>query len=96
MWIDLEDPGISLYVLNTIRSRLKRRGLYPCTGGDDWEIHGPHPPNMKYSVYVGWAKSIANPEQVCCVAIYPKAVYEIGERSQWGTNARPENRIYMC
>ena len=89
-YIDFEDPDERRHV-KRIKAALRRRGLVPdetC----EWEVHGPHP-GMNYQVYVGEAANFNRPgwQQRWCVAIYPWAVYEINEPSEWG--ADPERRI---
>jgi len=78
-----EDKEIVRY----IRRSLARRGLKP-DFEEDWEVHGPHR-DMNYQVYIGYA---GNDHWYGCVAIYPRAVYEIDRPSDWW-RAYPENRI---
>lgn len=100
------------YHMKAIKGVLDRRGLKPDLE-DEWEIHGPHSPDLPFAVYVGYAYKEAKEGAKCicpskkirlvdcpahrryyCLAIYPKAVYEIEDPSQWGEDAIPENRIY--
>jgi hypothetical protein len=92
--------------LPVIRQPLKRRGLV-MDKTDDWEIHGPHR-DMNYVVYVGKAyESLDHTLECCCdkaimkcvkhkkgfyVAIYPRAVYDICDSSDWWKPKR-EDRI---
>ncbi len=64
-----------------ITAALRRRGMKPDTE-EDWEVHGPHE-SFNYQVYVGYAISQDDPEESALVAIYPRAVYEIEDRSDW-------------
>ncbi len=93
--------------LAKIRKTLARRGLVPDLKSE-WEIHGPHR-DMDYQVYVGYAMPSNEKEQrrYCilpwkqckvhpnyyCVAIYPKAVYEIDDPNSWYKVSK-EDRIY--
>lgn len=97
------------YHLRYISNALLRRGLMP-DPESEWEIHGPHSPDMPYVVYVGHAIP-SNDKEKCrafgcnlpwkkckihnnyyCIAIYPKAVYEIDDTAEWA-KVRPEDRI---
>ena len=77
--------------LQKITAALKRRDLLPVTDEEEWEIHGPHD-QMNYQVYVGYAVSKDDPNDCPLVAIYPRAIYEIEERSDWG-RVLPEKKI---
>lgn len=94
-------------ILNSIKQRLRRRGLKPDLDGE-WEVHGPHQ-DMDYQVYIGFAEFIPDKDDVCicpkgspltncpihgfvCVAIYPWAVYEIEEPEKWW-DVGPEDQI---
>ena len=75
--------------LARIKSALKRRGL-TMKEDDEWEIHGPHAPDMNYQVLIGPAYRDG---RWCCIAvIYPWAVYEAALSSDWW-NVKPEDRI---
>lgn len=50
---------------------------------EDWEVHGPHAPEFRYQVYVGYAISQTDKTDCPCVAIYPRAVYEREAPSEW-------------
>src|SRR6266702_5407294 len=78
------------YHLRRVTAALQRRGMIPDLE-EDWEIHGPHE-GMNFQVYVGYAISLADPQDTPCVAIYPKAVYEIEDPSAWG-GVMPDQRI---
>lgn len=70
-----------------------------------WVIHDPQQ-DMNYLVYVGY--TVASPRKKrklisslggikkevdrICVAIYPRAIYEIKDPSDW-QNAHPDNKI---
>ena len=83
------DPGFDKEHFKFIKASLRRRGLKPDLD-EEWEVHGPHP-DMDYQVYVGWAYNEALDEYIC-VAIYPRAVYEIDDPDDWW-KTDPENRI---
>lgn len=89
--VDFDDEHDKHHVI-TIKRRLARRGLEP-DEDMDWEVHGPHPPNMNFQVYVGWAGPTESTEEVC-VAIYPWATYKILGPRQW-FKVGGENRIYI-
>lgn len=92
--------------LNCIRRILSRRGLSPDLK-NEWEIHGPHQ-DFNYQVYVGYAlpRNKKDKCKVCdlpwmkckahvnfyCVAIYPRAVYEIEDPTKWASPTE-EDRI---
>lgn len=100
------------YHMKVIKGVLGRRGLKPDLK-NEWEIHGPHGPELPHAVYVGYAYQEAEKSAKCtcpgktqlvdcpahrryyCLAIYPKAVYEIEDPSLWGEDAISENRIYV-
>ena len=88
-FLDLDDEDNKRY-LKVIRSALARRGLKPDLS-EEWEIHGPHQ-DMNYHVLIGWTYD--EKDQWCCVAIYPKAVYEIEDESKWW-DVGSKNRI-LC
>lgn len=67
------------YHRQKITSALARRGMTPDTG-DEWEVHGPHE-SFNYQVYVGYAIVKTDPADTPLVAIYPRGVYEIDDRS---------------
>ena len=79
------------YHQQRITSALRRRGMLPDMK-EEWEIHGPHHPELPYQLYVGYAISQEDPSDCPLVAIYPKAVYEIEDRTNWG-RVTPERRI---
>ncbi len=79
------------YHRRKIATALQRRGMTPDLE-EDWEIHGPHHPELPYQVYVGYAISKDDPSDCPLVAIYPRAVYEIEDRSDWG-KVTSENKI---
>jgi len=101
------DPGQLKYHLDYINKPLLRRGLVPDTDSE-WEIHGPHSPDMNYVVYVGYAvpknekeecrscnltwKKCKTHKNYYCVVIYPRAVYEIDDPMEWWKR-RSEDRI---
>jgi hypothetical protein len=73
-----------------IKRRLRARGLKPEMSADDnrhteWEIHGPHQ-DMNHHVYVGPAYE-KDPDDSLNVAIYPRAVYDIGDLDWWRVTA---------
>ena len=76
-------------ILARIKSALKRRGL-TMKKDDDWEVHGPHLPQMNYQVLIGPAYQAK--KWYCIAVIYPWAVYEAAHYSDWG-NVKPEDRI---
>jgi len=67
---------------------LGRRGLKPDLDSG-WEVYGPHR-DMNYQMYVGYAYDETG--EYFCVAIYPRAVYEIDDPSDWW-KVKPEDRI---
>jgi hypothetical protein len=85
-------------ILNRIKSALKRRSLV-MDPEDEWEEHGPHPPEMRYRVFIGRAYEKLDPRIQCncthgvhnCqkhhdgfyVVIYPRAVYCINHSDDW-------------
>jgi len=71
-------------IVRFITGSLARRGLKPDFNAD-WEVHGPHK-GMEFQVYIGYTKD------GLCVAIYPRAVYEIDDSSDWW-KAYPDSRI---
>ena len=71
------------YHRRRITAALRRRGMKPDLE-EDWEIHGPHHPELPYQVYVGYAQAKDDPTDCPCVAIYPRGVYEIESPSDWG------------
>ncbi len=79
------------YHRQKITQALQRRGMIPDTE-EDWEIHGPHSPEMPYQVYVGYAISKSDKTDCPCVVITPHAVYEIETPADWGKTS-PEQRI---
>ncbi len=81
------------YHRRKITSALQRRGMIANTE-ENWEIHGPHSPELPYQVYVGYAISKDDQSDCPLVAIYPRAVYEIEDRSDWG-RVIPENKILV-
>jgi len=97
-------------IFRSIKRSLKRRGLKLNLETEEWEVHGPHQDmNYKvYLGYVDFVpkrsdKCICRPgiqytycpvHGGCCVAIYPRAVYEIEEMSKWW-DIKPENRIFI-
>jgi hypothetical protein len=70
-----------------IRRALESRGLQ-FDPAEEWEIHGPHQ-DMNYEVYVGTARE---GKMLRTVAIWPKAVYAVGDTSRWW-DISPENRL---
>ena len=74
--------------LRSIRRRLLRRGLKPVLD-EEWEVHGPHP-GMPYMVFIGYAEDKKGYWH--CVAIYPRAVYEIDDPKDWW-KVEAEDRI---
>lgn len=79
------------YHLQKITDALQKRGMIPDLE-EDWEIHGPHGPEMNFQVYVGYAIVKDDPTDCPCVSISPKGVYEIDDPSDWG-KIDPEKRI---
>jgi hypothetical protein len=80
------------YHRQKITGALQRRGMIPDTK-EDWEIHGPHE-SFNYQVYVGYAISKNDPSDSALVAIYPRGVYEVEDRSDWYKRL-PEKRIVV-
>ncbi len=88
-FLNLETDDDDKRYLPRIKSALKRRGLRPdieC----DWEIHGPHYPDMPYYVLIGTAYNEEIDE--IYVAIYPHAVYQIDTPDDWW-RCDPEMRL---
>ncbi len=77
--------------LQKITNALQRRGMIPDVK-EGWEVHGPHHPELPYHVYVGIAISKNDASDCPLVAIYPHAVYEIEDTSDWG-RVQPDRRI---
>lgn len=77
--------------LQRITTALARRGLLPDTGSE-WEVHGPHLPEMPYQVYVGTAREKTNQAEWLLVAIYPRGVYEIDDPADWAW-VTPDQRL---
>ncbi len=71
------------YHRNTIVNALDKRNMEP-DQTEEWEIHGPHYPEMPYQVYGGYAVSRDDEADTPLVAIYPRAIYEIEDRADWG------------
>ncbi len=85
--------------LPIITNALLKRGFLPDPEEVEWEIHGPHGSGMPYVVYVGHAvpasentkcrfcylswKDCKSHQNCIPVAIYPRAVYELGDTSEW-------------
>jgi hypothetical protein len=79
------------YHRQKIRGALQRRGMKPDLE-DDWEIHGPHHPELPYQVYVGYAISHGDLSDCPLIVIHPRGVYEIEDRDDWGKTL-PGNKI---
>jgi hypothetical protein len=92
-----------------IRKALSRRGLKPDLTYE-WEVHGPHTGmNWPVYVGCAYTEAEEGEKCNCpglrlvnCkahirrfyVAIYPRAVYELDEASDW-YKADPENRLFV-
>jgi hypothetical protein len=72
MFIDFRDPEAA-DLARLIRRRLARRGLKP-DFSEEWEVHGPHSPEMPYQVYIGRAFSEPVPGAKC---ICPKGLRRV-------------------
>ncbi|MBA7500360.1 MAG: hypothetical protein GH144_01250 [Clostridia bacterium] len=93
-----------------VKSSLRRRGLKVDLETEEWEIHGPHPqmnyqvyvgyvdfipaPDAKCTCPPGSQRTYCPVHGGCCVAVYPRAVYEIEEISKWW-DTKPEDRIFI-
>lgn len=80
-----------VYHQQKIADALQHRGFVPDLE-EEWEIHGPHHPELPYQVYVGYAVFKDDPSDCPLVVIYPRGVYEIEDRADWGKTL-PEKRI---
>jgi len=82
MFIDLASAENG-EVREMLERRLARRNLVPVI--ERWEVHGPHYPDMPYSVYIGVTEELQSHEPGPYVAVYPKAIYDIGFGEWWNT-----------
>ncbi|MFB3764847.1 MAG: hypothetical protein ACE14P_06310 [Methanotrichaceae archaeon] len=87
-FIDLENDGKQY--LARVKAALSRRGLKPDLS-EEWTIHGPHQ-NMDYPVLIGWAHD--GKDNWHLVAVYPRAVYEIEDESNWW-DVGSKNRLWV-
>lgn len=79
--------------LSVIKRRLRSRLLRPILDMDDkgvteWEIHGPCR-DMNYQVYIG--PVLDRDDRDFLVAMYPRAVYDVGDKDWLSVTA--EDRI---
>ncbi len=104
------NPEENKEISRSIKRSLKRRRLKLDLDTEEWVVHGPHPEMkyQVYVGYVGNIpeaneKCICPPGSGlihcpvhggCCVAVYPRAVYEIEDSSKWW-DTKPENRIFI-
>jgi len=75
----------------SITERLARRGLRPIP--EIWEVHGPHPPELTFEVWIGQAQCRHHPKEWMYVAIYPRRVYALEDPSDWG-RPDPDSQLY--
>ncbi len=103
-FLDLE---YDVEIVRKIKRRLKKRGLVMDTE-EVWEVHGPHPdmPFQVFIGYAfvrregkcicpyppEFTRNDCPVHGYVCVALYPRAVYEIESPSKWW-DISPENRI---
>ncbi len=86
MFLEPDDPDHK-WMFDRTKRRCRVRGLKPQIGDDceGWEKHGPHYPNMPYTVFIG---TVIDEEDGCegWVVIYPKKVYWTSEGGfDWNT-----------
>jgi hypothetical protein len=80
------DEERNAWDFDRIDRALKARGLHR---DGEWQVHGPHLPDMPDVVYVG---SVRGADGSFTVAVYPHAVYEVDDDSLWW-RAEPRNRV---
>lgn len=98
-------------IAGRINRSLRRRGLKVDLETEEWIVHGPHKDmnyqvyvgyagNMpalgaKCSCPPGSQRTYCPVHGGCCVAVYPRGVYEVEEPSKWW-DTQPEDRISVA
>lgn len=66
---------------NTVREMLRQIRMVPDTS-EDWEVYDQERADAGM-VFVGYAYPEGRPAEWLCVAVYPRAIYEVPSPSRW-------------